>query len=86
MFDGLTPSGTSLPLFQITSVTLHDLAGCSSSTLAECAQLRFLSLRRCGLRALEGVSRLQQLAYVDVQVDDRRRGQRVPDRLIFLFV
>lgn len=60
---------TCFPLLQMTSVTLEDLPGCSLSTLAQCAQLRFLSLRRCGLTALESVNQLQQLAYVDVQVD-----------------
>lgn len=57
-------------LLQVTSVTLEDLPSCSLSTLAQCTQLRFLSLRRCGLTALESVNQLQQLAYVDVQVDD----------------
>lgn len=60
---------TCFPLLQMTSVTLEDLPGCSLSTLAQCAQLRFLSLRRCGLTALESINQLQQLAYVDAQVD-----------------
>ncbi|XP_075883350.1 uncharacterized protein lrriq1 isoform X2 [Nelusetta ayraudi] len=57
-------------LSEMTSVTLEDLPGCSLSTLAECAQLRFLSLRRCGLTALESINQLQQLAYVDVQENE----------------
>lgn len=61
---------TCFPPLQVTSVTLEDLPGCSLSTLAQCTQLRFLSLRRCGLTALESINQLQQLAYVDVQVDD----------------
>lgn len=54
---------------QVTTVTLEDLPGCSLSTLALCTQLQFLSLRRCGLKSLEGIKQLQQLCYIDVQVD-----------------
>lgn len=53
---------------QVTTVTLEDLPGCGLSTLALCTRLQFLRLRRCGLRSLHGVSQLQQLSYVDVQV------------------
>lgn len=60
---------TPLPLGQVTLVTLQDLPGCSLSTLAQCPQLQFLSLRRCGLRSLDSVSQLQLLCYIDVQVD-----------------
>lgn len=60
---------TPLPLGQVTSVTLQDLPGCSLSTLAQCPQLQFLSLRRCGLRSLDSISQLRRLCYIDVQVN-----------------
>ncbi|XP_076590138.1 uncharacterized protein lrriq1 isoform X2 [Chaetodon auriga] len=57
-------------LQEVTTVTLEDLPGCSLSALAQCTQLRSLSLRRCGLKSLEGISQLPQLCYVDVQEND----------------
>ncbi|XP_073327966.1 leucine-rich repeat- and IQ domain-containing protein 1 [Pagrus major] len=57
-------------LQQVTTVTLEDLPGCSLSTLAQCTQLRSLSLRRCGLKSLEGINHLPQLCYIDVQEND----------------
>lgn len=58
----------SLCLLQVTTVTLEDLPGRSLSSLVQCPQLRFLSLRRCGLKSLEGINQLKQLGYIDVQV------------------
>ncbi|XP_075712917.1 leucine-rich repeat- and IQ domain-containing protein 1 isoform X2 [Rhinoderma darwinii] len=52
---------------QVTTVTLHDLSGCSLSTLSKCVKLKFLSLRRCGLTALEGLSNCKALKYIDLQ-------------------
>ncbi|XP_070828691.1 leucine-rich repeat- and IQ domain-containing protein 1 [Chaetodon trifascialis] len=57
-------------LQEVTAVTLEDLPGCSLSTLAQCTQLRSLSLRRCGLKSLESISQLSQLCYIDVQEND----------------
>ncbi|XP_068594980.1 leucine-rich repeat and IQ domain-containing protein 1 [Brachionichthys hirsutus] len=57
-------------LREVTSVTLEDLPACSLSTLALCPQLQSLSLRRCGLKALEGVNQLKQLCFIDVQEND----------------
>ncbi|KAG8578176.1 hypothetical protein GDO81_010412 [Engystomops pustulosus] len=54
-------------LQQVTTVTLHDLPGCSLSTLSKCTKLKFLSLRRCGLTALDGLGSCKELQYVDVQ-------------------
>ncbi|XP_013876062.1 leucine-rich repeat and IQ domain-containing protein 1 [Austrofundulus limnaeus] len=54
-------------LQEITTVRLEDVPGCSLSTLVQCNQLQSLTLRRCGLRSLEGVSQLQELRYIDVQ-------------------
>ncbi|XP_056430387.1 leucine-rich repeat and IQ domain-containing protein 1 isoform X1 [Hyla sarda] len=54
-------------LQQVTTVTLHDLPGCSLSTLSKCVNLKFLSLRRCQLSALEGLSNCKALQYLDVQ-------------------
>ncbi|XP_053175450.1 leucine-rich repeat and IQ domain-containing protein 1 [Scomber japonicus] len=54
-------------LQEVTTVTLEDLPGCSLSTLAQCRQLRSLTLRRCSLKALEGINQLPELCYVDVQ-------------------
>lgn len=58
-----------LPLLQVTTVTLEDLPGCSLSTLAQCPHLQALTLRRCGLKSLEGIKHLARLCYVDVQVN-----------------
>ncbi|XP_029009832.1 leucine-rich repeat and IQ domain-containing protein 1 isoform X2 [Betta splendens] len=51
---------------QVTSVTLEDRPGCSAASLALCSHLQSLTLRRCGLTSLEGVSHLSQLCYIDV--------------------
>lgn len=58
-----------LHLVQVTAVTLEDLPGCSLSTVALCSQLQLLSLRRCGLKSLDGINQLQKLCYIDVQVN-----------------
>uniref|UniRef100_A0AAQ6ITA7 Leucine-rich repeats and IQ motif containing 1 n=1 Tax=Anabas testudineus TaxID=64144 RepID=A0AAQ6ITA7_ANATE len=52
------------------TVTLEDLPGCSLSTLVQCTQLRSLSLRRCGLKSLEGISQLSKLCYIDVEENE----------------
>ncbi|XP_069018884.1 leucine-rich repeat and IQ domain-containing protein 1 isoform X1 [Embiotoca jacksoni] len=57
-------------LTEVTTVTLEGLPGCSLSTLAQCLQLQSLTLRRCGLRSVEGFSRLAELCYVDLQEND----------------
>uniref|UniRef100_A0A6I8RC73 Uncharacterized protein n=1 Tax=Xenopus tropicalis TaxID=8364 RepID=A0A6I8RC73_XENTR len=54
-------------LKQVTTVTLHDLPGCSLTTLSKCTKLKYLSLRCCGLTALEGISDCKDLHYIDVQ-------------------
>ncbi|XP_051819254.1 leucine-rich repeat and IQ domain-containing protein 1 isoform X3 [Antechinus flavipes] len=54
-------------LHQVTTVTFQDLPGCSLCTLSECTSLQFLSLRRCGLTALEGLNNCKKLKYIDVQ-------------------
>ncbi|XP_008289922.1 leucine-rich repeat and IQ domain-containing protein 1 [Stegastes partitus] len=57
-------------LQEVTMVTLEDLPGCSLSTLVHCNQLRSLTLRRCGLKSLEGISQLQELCYIDLEEND----------------
>ncbi|XP_049928435.1 leucine-rich repeat and IQ domain-containing protein 1 isoform X1 [Epinephelus moara] len=57
-------------LQEVTTVTLEDLPGCNLSTLTQCSQLRSLTLRRCGLRSLDGIKQLPQLCYIDVQEND----------------
>ncbi|XP_035011691.2 leucine-rich repeat and IQ domain-containing protein 1 isoform X2 [Hippoglossus stenolepis] len=57
-------------LQEVTTVTLEDLPGCSFVTLAQCPQLQSLTLRRCGLKSLEGINQLPQLRYIDVQGND----------------
>ncbi|XP_053283436.1 leucine-rich repeat and IQ domain-containing protein 1 [Pleuronectes platessa] len=57
-------------LQEVTTVTLEDLPGCSFVALAQCPQLQSLTLRRCGLKSLEGINQLQQLCYIDVQGND----------------
>ncbi|XP_068168764.1 leucine-rich repeat and IQ domain-containing protein 1 [Antennarius striatus] len=54
-------------LQEVTSLTLEDSPACSLSTLALCPQLGALRIRRCGLRALGGLSKLKQLRFIDVQ-------------------
>uniref|UniRef100_A0A4X2JN80 Leucine rich repeats and IQ motif containing 1 n=1 Tax=Vombatus ursinus TaxID=29139 RepID=A0A4X2JN80_VOMUR len=54
-------------LQQVTTVTFQDLPGCSLCTLSECTSLQFLTLRRCGLTALEGLNNCKKLKYIDVQ-------------------
>ncbi|XP_073756671.1 leucine-rich repeat- and IQ domain-containing protein 1 isoform X3 [Callorhinus ursinus] len=54
-------------LQQVTTVTFQDLPGCSLSTLAECSNLQFLSLRRCGLISLHSLSNCKKLKHIDAQ-------------------
>ncbi|XP_053776994.1 leucine-rich repeat- and IQ domain-containing protein 1 isoform X3 [Desmodus rotundus] len=54
-------------LQQVTRVTFQDLPGRSLSTLAECINLQFLSLRCCGLTSLHGLNNCKNLKYIDVQ-------------------
>ncbi|XP_043348574.1 leucine-rich repeat and IQ domain-containing protein 1 isoform X2 [Dermochelys coriacea] len=54
-------------LQQVTTLILQDLSGCSLSTLSECSNLQLLTLRRCGLTALEGLSNCKGLKYIDVE-------------------
>ncbi|XP_010775034.1 leucine-rich repeat and IQ domain-containing protein 1-like, partial [Notothenia coriiceps] len=54
----------------VTTVTLEDLPGCSVSSLSQCTRLQSLTLRRCGLKSLEGLNQLTQLCYIDVQEND----------------
>ncbi|KAB0377702.1 hypothetical protein FD755_009280 [Muntiacus reevesi] len=55
-------------LQQVATITFQDLPGCSLSTLAECPNLQFLSLRRCGLTSLHSLSNCKKLKYIDAQV------------------
>ncbi|XP_023285247.1 leucine-rich repeat and IQ domain-containing protein 1 [Seriola lalandi dorsalis] len=57
-------------LEKVTTVTLEDLPGCGLSTLAQCTHLQSLTLRRCGLKSLEGIKQLPQLCYIDLQEND----------------
>ncbi|XP_068792647.1 leucine-rich repeat and IQ domain-containing protein 1 [Struthio camelus] len=60
-------SGPWSTLQQVTILTLEDLPECSLSTLSECADLQVLTLRRCGLVALEGLSNCKDLKYINVE-------------------
>nr|XP_038029062.1 leucine-rich repeat and IQ domain-containing protein 1 isoform X4 [Anas platyrhynchos] len=52
---------------EVTELTLEDLPACSLSTLSECSNLQVLTLRRCGLVALEGLSSCKDLKYINVE-------------------
>uniref|UniRef100_A0A8C0BD64 Leucine-rich repeat and IQ domain-containing protein 1 n=1 Tax=Buteo japonicus TaxID=224669 RepID=A0A8C0BD64_9AVES len=60
-------SGPWSTLQQVTTLTLEDLPACSLSTLFECSNLQVLTLRRCGLVALEGLSNCKDLKYINVE-------------------
>ncbi|NXA15859.1 LRIQ1 protein, partial [Sapayoa aenigma] len=60
-------SGPWSTLEQVTTLTLEDLPACSLSTLSECSNLQVLTLRRCGLVALEGLSSCKDLKYINVE-------------------
>ncbi|KAM4901961.1 leucine-rich repeat- and IQ domain-containing protein 1 [Sylvia borin] len=60
-------SGPWRTLQQVTTLTLEDLPACSLSTLSECSSLQVLTLRRCGLVALEGLSSCKDLKYINVE-------------------
>ncbi|XP_008939774.1 PREDICTED: leucine-rich repeat and IQ domain-containing protein 1-like, partial [Merops nubicus] len=60
-------SGPWSTLQQVTTLTFEDLPACSLSTLAECSNLQVLTLRRCGLVALEGLSSCKDLRYINVE-------------------
>uniref|UniRef100_A0A1A8MHE0 Leucine-rich repeats and IQ motif containing 1 n=1 Tax=Nothobranchius pienaari TaxID=704102 RepID=A0A1A8MHE0_9TELE len=57
-------------LQEVTTLTLEDLSTCCLSTLLQCHHLRSLTLRRCGLRSVEGISQLKDLCFVDLQEND----------------
>ncbi|XP_029991505.1 leucine-rich repeat and IQ domain-containing protein 1 [Sphaeramia orbicularis] len=57
-------------LKEVTTVNLRDMSGRSFSMLAQCRCLRSLTLRRCGLKALEDVNQLPELCHVDVQENE----------------
>ncbi|XP_043944367.1 leucine-rich repeat and IQ domain-containing protein 1 isoform X2 [Protopterus annectens] len=65
--DVILHSGNWGALQQVTTVALQDLPGFSLSTFSLCPQLRCLSLRRCGLIALEGLNDCKELTFIDVQ-------------------
>ncbi|XP_060049519.1 leucine-rich repeat and IQ domain-containing protein 1 [Erinaceus europaeus] len=54
-------------LQQVTTITFQDLPGCNLSTLTECMNLQFLSLRHCGLTDLCSLSSCKKLKYIDAQ-------------------
>ncbi|XP_009644626.1 leucine-rich repeat and IQ domain-containing protein 1 [Egretta garzetta] len=60
-------SGPWSTLQQVTTLRLEDLPACSLSTLSECSNLQVLTLRRCGLVALEGLSSCKNLKYINVE-------------------
>ncbi|XP_068016973.1 leucine-rich repeat and IQ domain-containing protein 1 [Melanerpes formicivorus] len=60
-------SGPWSTLQQVTTLTLEDLPACSLSTLSQCSSLQVLTLRRCGLVALEGLSDCKDLKYINVE-------------------
>ncbi|KFO12644.1 Leucine-rich repeat and IQ domain-containing protein 1, partial [Balearica regulorum gibbericeps] len=60
-------SGPWSTLQQVTTLKLEDLPACSLSTLSECSNLQVLTLRRCGLVALEGLSSCKDLKYINVE-------------------
>ncbi|XP_063252452.1 leucine-rich repeat and IQ domain-containing protein 1 isoform X2 [Prinia subflava] len=60
-------SGPWSTLQQVTMLTLEDLPACSLSTLSECSNIQVLTLRRCGLVALEGLSSCKDLKYINVE-------------------
>uniref|UniRef100_A0A8C5J820 LRIQ1 protein n=1 Tax=Junco hyemalis TaxID=40217 RepID=A0A8C5J820_JUNHY len=71
--DKIIHSGPWSTLQQVTTLTLEDLPACSLSTLSECSNLQVLTLRRCGLVALEGLSSCKGLKYINdnnIQVID----------------
>ncbi|KAJ8381839.1 hypothetical protein SKAU_G00026170 [Synaphobranchus kaupii] len=68
--DTILQSAAWNSLKQVTTVTLEDLPGCSLSTLSECTKLQALTLRRCGLVALEGLSGCKGLRHIDLQENE----------------
>ncbi|XP_065599289.1 leucine-rich repeat and IQ domain-containing protein 1 [Cyrtonyx montezumae] len=60
-------SGPCSTLQQVTTLTLEDLPACSLSTLSECSNLQVLTVRRCGLVALEGLSSCKDLKYINAE-------------------
>ncbi|XP_072171846.1 uncharacterized protein [Diadema setosum] len=54
------------PLSEVTTVQLHDLPGCSLTSLAKCPRLRCLSLNNCGATALESLEGCSNILFIDV--------------------
>uniref|UniRef100_A0A8C4JXE7 Leucine rich repeats and IQ motif containing 1 n=1 Tax=Dromaius novaehollandiae TaxID=8790 RepID=A0A8C4JXE7_DRONO len=65
--EKIIQSGPWSTLQQVTILTLEDLPRCNLSTLSECANLQVLTLRRCGLVALEGLSNCKDIKYINVE-------------------
>ncbi|XP_069705917.1 leucine-rich repeat and IQ domain-containing protein 1 isoform X2 [Phaenicophaeus curvirostris] len=60
-------SGPWSSLQQVTTLTLEDLPACSLSTLSECSNLQVLTVRRCGLTVLGGLSSCKDLMYINME-------------------
>ncbi|ESO97518.1 hypothetical protein LOTGIDRAFT_77718, partial [Lottia gigantea] len=54
-------------LKQVTTVELHDLPGCSINTLSQCWGLQYLTMTKCNLITVDGISQCKQLQYLNVQ-------------------
>ncbi|XP_027650037.2 leucine-rich repeat and IQ domain-containing protein 1 [Falco peregrinus] len=65
-------SGPWSTLQQVTTLTLEDLPACSLSMLSKCSNLQVLTLRRCGLVALEGLSNCKDLKYINMEENNIR--------------
>uniref|UniRef100_A0A8C4U5Q3 Leucine-rich repeat and IQ domain-containing protein 1 n=1 Tax=Falco tinnunculus TaxID=100819 RepID=A0A8C4U5Q3_FALTI len=65
-------SGPWSTLQQVTTLTLEDLPACSLSMLSKCSNLQVLTLRRCGLVALEGLRNCKDLKYINMEENNIR--------------
>ncbi|XP_050408807.1 leucine-rich repeat and IQ domain-containing protein 1 [Patella vulgata] len=60
-------SAESKSLKQVTTLELLNLPGFSLSTLGECWGLQYLTLTKCNLVAIDGLSQCKQLQYLNLQ-------------------
>ncbi|XP_052797623.1 leucine-rich repeat and IQ domain-containing protein 1-like [Mya arenaria] len=65
--DVIIQSARVASMKMVTTVELHDLPGSNMSPLGQCWGLKYLTLTRCHLVALEGLSQCKQLLYVNVR-------------------
>ncbi|XP_071809032.1 uncharacterized protein [Asterias amurensis] len=63
----LSSSQPKTPLAQVTTIILHDVSGCSLTSLSQCTNLQCLEMTHCGVTHLHGLQEHHHIAYINLQ-------------------